>query len=112
MTQEPPDQVLLVNDAGEPVGMVDMAQLEADSARLCFEYAAAAGDPDELDRIVERWAREVADPSYLGYVSSAALALMTTSVLDPLLVVLDEAAPQFRFREKLREMRDQMGGDG
>lgn len=105
-----PDHVLIVGDDGEPMGMVDMARLEQDSGRLCFEYAAAANDPAELDRIAERWASQENEPHYLGYVAAAALSLMVSAVLDPLLVVLDEALPEHRFREKLAEARDQMGG--
>lgn len=107
MTQEIPDQVLIVGGDGEAVAMVGMAQYESDVAAVAFGMAAAAGDPAELDRIAKRWEM---DPQYAGYVSAGALSMLVTAVLDPLLIVLEQALPQHPFRAKLAEMRDEFGG--
>lgn len=100
-----PERMLLVDDDGNPLSMIDTDQLQADATRLMYAYAAASGDDAELDRIAREWITRN-DPRYFGYLAAAALSLITRNVLEPSLQVLDEALPHIKFREFLADARD------
>lgn len=109
---KPPSRFIITDSAGNPKGVVDGNQLDADCLRLMSELATAAGDDRQLDAIGCRWSREV-DPDYLGYVSAGALSLMVRCVVAPLLEAVDTLRPDLEVRTMLAEnLRAPEQGDG
>ncbi len=96
---------MIVGEDGAPSSIVDVERLQSDATILTFQYAAAAGDDAELDRVARAWTATT-DPDYFGYLCAAALSLMVRNVLDPTLAFVDAIAPDRDFRGKLREARD------
>lgn len=113
-SQHVPSHLIIKDANGSPHSIVDVDRLQAGATRLMYQYAAAAGDDAELDRIGTEWAANN-PPDYFGYVCAGALSLLVRNVLEPTLQVLDRAAPQFDFRAKLVSARDNaektLGGD-
>lgn len=105
MSTELPDQILVTDDDGSPLSIIDVDKMQSDSTRLMYEMAASAGDDAATDAIGIAWAAAL-HPDQMGYVSAGALSLLTRNVLAPLLDVLDEVMPKAQFRAKLAEARD------
>ncbi|MBY6708480.1 hypothetical protein HQ308_16895 [Rhodococcus sp. BP-241] len=96
---------MLVGENGVPTGFVDLDQITIDATVLMYQQAAVAGDDDAVDGVVHEFmAGRSADE--IGYITAAALSLMTRHIVAPLLDVADQAAPQFNFRAKLVEAWD------
>lgn len=103
MSNEP--NYMLVGDDGTPAGFIDLDQIQIDATKLMYRQAAVAGDDDAVDRVVREFmAGRSADE--IGYVTAAALSLMTRHVVAPMLEVMKAVLPQFAFRSKLAEARD------
>ncbi|YCN53425.1 hypothetical protein AB9M10_15630 [Rhodococcus erythropolis] len=61
-----------------------------------------SGNGPALDQISARYLEEVGVELF-GYVTAAALRLMTTCVLEPTLQVVDEGLPTIHLRAKLAD---------
>lgn len=105
------DLFVLVDDDGNPVGVVDGAQLGRDATKFAFELASVAGDDAAMQAVAERWAGHAGTPRAYGYLCAAALASMGKSVL-PALLDIAEVAGVSEMRAKLAEVAhaDEEGG--
>lgn len=101
----PPSHAMIINSDGTPRGVADVDRIQSDATILMYQYAAAAGNDSAVDAVGVEWV-ECLDSDSMGYTAAAALSLITRCVLAPILDVLDEVAPQFDFRAKLAEGRD------
>ncbi len=112
---EYPDFIPTVDADGSPHGVLDVRRLRLDASLLAYEFAAASGDSDELDRLGVKWANKLTEP-YYGGVLGGALSLLVREIFEPLLMLLDEVRPDIPLRDKLRECRDDIarmtGGGG
>lgn len=87
---------LIVDDNGMPIGSANIDQIQAQATRLAFEMAEHCGDPDELTQVTIRHMQEVGATGF-GYVTAAALRIMTEHILDPLLDLTDALHQSGRF---------------
>lgn len=78
----------VTDEAGLPLGMVNMDQVQADGTAMSYALAAAAGDRDELDRVADEWLERVGSSGF-GYVAAVAARQLAEGVVAPLLDVLD-----------------------
>ena len=113
MTLDPqnPDTAtyIVTDEAGAPISVVDMDQLQADAIAMAYDYAAASGDADRLDEISDRWLTLIGADGF-GYVSARCARNLAESVIAPLLDVLDRlhgvGALNHDMRVGLAEARD------
>ena len=92
---------LVTDDDGTPSALVDVDTIHAAGTRLALDLAAAANNPDELDRITTGYlARHGVDA--FGYVVAAALRSLVRDVLDPVLTVTDALHTQGLLTHDLR----------
>jgi hypothetical protein len=96
---------MIIGDDGTPTGIVDIARIQCDATVLMYRFAAAAGDNAAVDAVAIEFMHD-RDADEIGYVTAAAMSLITRHVLAPVLDVLDEVAPTLGFRAKLAESRD------
>lgn len=101
-----PDNLVLTDDDGNAVGMINMPQLQSHATRLMYHMAASAGNDEETDRVGEEWALKFDSPQYFGWVCACALSLMTRHILGPALEVIDAQMPGNGLRAKLIDARD------
>lgn len=92
---ELPDQILVIDDSGQPKSMVDVDRLHADSVRLMYQMAVTAGDDDATDKVSTEWVGRL-DPDYFGYVAAGALSLLVRNILGPVLEVTDRLGVDLR----------------
>lgn len=76
------DIYMIVGDDGEPLGMVDMDEIQTEGTRLAFAMAAVSNDPDALDRVQAAFLDRVGVASF-HYVVASALRVMTEHILSP-----------------------------
>lgn len=95
-----PAHAMLIDDNGEPIGVMDLDRMQSDAIELAYEMAMYCDDETTLDTISEKWLNRVGVDAF-GYVAAGALRMMTHYILDPTLQTVDKLAPQLRFRDKL-----------
>lgn len=95
----PPAEFFISDEQGMPIGHVNVDRLQSDAVLLMYELAETAGDDEATDRVSERWVART-DPQYFGYLSSAALSLLTRCILGPTLDACDAAG--LRLRDGLK----------
>lgn len=83
-----PTTYLVSDEDGEPLGVFDIDQVQAQATRLAFDMAEACGDRAKLEAVTARHLTE-AGTSGFGYVAAAALSILARQVLDPVLQVTD-----------------------
>lgn len=81
---------MLVNDDGQPLGVIDIDLIQARATRLGFEMATFHDDPTELDRVSAEALAEVGAQAF-GYVTAAALRHVVENIVGPLMAIADEA---------------------
>lgn len=74
------DDVLLVGDNGEPIGMISPKVILEEGSRLAFKMAAVCDDEGSLVRVQEETLSRVGSDSY-GYIAGAALSFMAETIL-------------------------------
>ncbi|NKS00922.1 hypothetical protein GTA09_15330 [Rhodococcus hoagii] len=97
-----PQHAMILDDNGLPSAVVDFDVITSAATRLMYDMAANSGDETALEQISARYIDEVGVDTF-GYVTAAALKLMTTCVLEPTLQVVDEALPTIPLRAKLAD---------
>lgn len=108
-----PEELMIVDSQGIPVSVVDVAKLQLEATRLMYQMAETAGDDDATDAVAAKWVK-AHDPAYFGYLTSAALSLMTRHVLAPVLDVAAEMGVDLRagLKQAAAETEATLGGDG
>ncbi|MFC9549833.1 hypothetical protein ACFTWF_03185 [Rhodococcus sp. NPDC056960] len=96
---ELPDRIYL-HEGGVPVGSVNVPDFNSAAVRLVFNLAANSSDNDELSRILEASAAEV-PPDVAADFFSAALGMMTTTIVELILKELDRVDPGNDVRLRL-----------
>ncbi|WP_156371226.1 hypothetical protein [Nocardia arizonensis] len=98
---------MIVGDDGIPRGVADMAELQSAATVLMYQFAAAAGDDDAIDRVSVEWLESV-DMDAAGYIAAMTLPMLARNVIAPMLEVLGTMAPELEasLRAKLVESRD------
>ncbi|WP_027497458.1 hypothetical protein [Rhodococcus sp. JG-3] len=104
------DSYFLVDLAGEPLGMVDLDQITDDALLLMYQLLAVADAPKEIDRILLDWSARL-DRDAIRLLVVCALAQMTKSIVDPLLVIQEKAHPAHRSRELFAQERDRRAAE-
>lgn len=99
----PPAEFFISDEQGVPIGHIDVDKLQSDATLLMYDMAASAGDDAATDRVAEKWVGRT-DPQYFGYLSSAALSLLTRCILGPTLDACEAAG--IRLRAGLIDARD------
>lgn len=97
-----PEHAMLVDDDGQPLGMMDINRMQSDSIEMAYEMAMHCGDADALDALSGKWLDRVGVDAF-GYVAAGALRMMTHNILDPVLLTIDQLAPTLKFRDKLAD---------
>ncbi|MGW5520023.1 hypothetical protein [Nocardia africana] len=91
---------------GELAAMLALPSIDAKElfgARLAFDLASHAGDEDAIDEITNWYFTEVRSPEHMFLIAMAALKVLTTGVLEPLLQVAEEGAQRWDFRVMLAD---------
>lgn len=111
MTDQIPSEAFIVDDNGIPISHVDIDRLQSDATLLMYEMAATAGNDDATDAVAIRWTTRC-DPDYFGYLTAAALSLMTRNILAPILDVTDELGVNLRagLRNASNDAHRDLGG--
>lgn len=104
---DPIDLILTVDETGAPRGVVSVNALATQGTLMMYEYARAAEDPAELQRITQEWAGRITDADELAYVQSLALRWLASDVIAPMLAALDVAVPSYDFRGKLAQFSEE-----
>lgn len=86
-----PEPMFVVDPQGIPTSVLDMQQIRAAGLQLSLDMAAHSGDQDELGRITARHLEELGSGELFRYVAAAALWCMTRGLLEPLLVMCEDA---------------------
>ncbi|OFV77051.1 hypothetical protein [Rhodococcus erythropolis] len=86
-----PDPVFVVDPQGIPTSALDLQQIREAGLRLMLDMAAHSADKDELDRIAARHLEALGSGELFRYVAAAALWSMTRGLLEPLLVMCENA---------------------
>jgi len=89
------DNYFFETDDGQPLGVVDVSQLQDQGARLAFRMAASCGDPGRLDAIAAETLAAVGVGAF-GFVAAAALRCLAEQVLDPALEAGEAAGVHLR----------------
>lgn len=92
-----PDNVMIVDDNGAPLAMLDLDQMQGHSIALAYDMAQHCGDPDALDEVSAKWIDKVGVDAF-GYVAAGALRLMAHNILEPTLQAVDRLAPTLNYR--------------
>lgn len=85
----------LTTDDGQPLGVVDVSQIQNQGARLAFRLAASCDDPGRLGAIVAETLAAVGVGAF-GFVAAAALRCLAEQVLDPALEAGEAAGVHLR----------------
>ncbi|MGW5299090.1 hypothetical protein ACWEQV_12610 [Rhodococcus aetherivorans] len=97
-----PEHITIVDSNGVPSSVVNVDIIQNAATRLMYDMAAHSGDEPALEAISARYLAEVGVDVF-GYVTAAALKLMTSYVLEPVLQVVDEALPTIPLRTQLAD---------
>ncbi|MHD0282090.1 hypothetical protein [Rhodococcus aetherivorans] len=100
--QHHPEHITIVDSNGVPSSVVNVDIIQNAATRLMYDMAAHSGDEPALEAISARYLAEVGVDVF-GYVTAAALKLMTSYVLEPVLQVVDEALPTIPLRTQLAD---------
>ncbi|MFD4368978.1 hypothetical protein [Rhodococcus sp. NPDC058521] len=92
MTNQIPENALIVDDNGSPIAMMNIDQVQMQAIQLGNEMAAACHDHDALDALSEKWINRVGVDAF-GCVAAGALRHVVADILDPSLHVLEQVAP-------------------
>ncbi|MFC9761372.1 hypothetical protein [Rhodococcus jostii] len=102
MTHQLPENVTIVDDNGIPDAIIQVDTIQNAATRLMYAMAANSGDEEALKQVSAKYLDEVGVDLF-GYVTAAALKLMTIYVLEPTLQVIDAALPTIPMRQKLTD---------
>ncbi|WP_182262256.1 hypothetical protein [Rhodococcus sp. UFZ-B548] len=90
-----PENVMIVDDNGLPSAVVNIDIVQNAATRLMYDMAINSGDEAALSRVSKKYLDEVGVDLF-GYVTAAALKLMTAHILEPLLATCDLAGIKLR----------------
>lgn len=97
-----PESVIVTDEAGAPVGVVDVEQVRAAGQIVAYAVAAVAEDENAVDSVSTEWV-QVFEPTELPFVLAAALSIMAKMVVGPLVTIAEDRAPELRVREQIRD---------
>ncbi|AUS29945.1 hypothetical protein C1M55_01710 [Rhodococcus qingshengii] len=86
-----PEPMFVVDPQGIPTSALDMQQIRKAGLQLSLDMAAHSADKDELGRIAARHLEALGSGELFRYVAAAALWSMTRGLLEPLLVMCENA---------------------
>ncbi|WP_138843650.1 hypothetical protein [Rhodococcus pyridinivorans] len=95
-------RVTVVDDSGILTAVMDVDIIQAAATRLMYDFAARSGDSGALESLSVQYISELGADAF-GYVAAAALKLLATCVLEPILQVVDEVAPTIPMRAQLAD---------
>lgn len=105
-----PDDIIVTDEDGNAKAFVNVDRLQSDATRLMYAMAVTAGDDDATDKVGADWATQH-DPDYFGYLSAAALSLLTRNILAPVLDVAEARGVDLRagLREAAAAAEETLG---
>ncbi len=90
-----PEHVMIVDDDGMPSAVMNADIIQNAATRLMYEMACNSGDEAALSAVSKKYLDEVGVDTF-GYVTAAALKLMTAYILEPTLETCDLAGIKLR----------------
>lgn len=101
-TEQTPSNFIIVDDAGLPIGTMDVNKIQDDGMNLALQLAAHSGDEDKTEQILAEQV-ETHGPRGVGYVLMIAIKNLTNDILAGAFDVM-EAATGTKPRAKMAEI--------